>query len=129
MSTLSDLSPHETSAAVTRIGAVSYLNTKPLIYGLEDAIESRARLQLQIPSRLADDLHSGQLDIGLIPVVESFGHPDYRIVSNAVIACRGPVWSVRIFFRCEPEQVRTLARHGVANKCRTFKSFISLAIW
>ncbi len=92
-----------------RIGAVSYLNTKPLIFGLEALIGSRDVLSLALPSLLATDLATGAIDIGLIPVVEYFQHPEFQIVSNAVIACRGPVWSVRIFFRCEPSQVKTLA--------------------
>ena len=92
-----------------RIGAVSYLNSKPLIFGLNKALGGDAELTLALPSELATELASGAIDIGLIPVVEYFQHSEFQIVSNAVIACRGPVWSVRVFFRCEPSQVRTLA--------------------
>ena len=93
----------------SRIGAVSYLNTKPLIFGLEKSIGARNDLSLELPSRLAINLASGAIDIGLIPVVEYFQHPEFRIASDAVIGCRGPVWSVRIFFRCDPRNVKTLA--------------------
>lgn len=93
----------------TRVGAVSYLNTKPLIFGLENVLNSDDSLCLALPSKLAADLAAGEIDIGLIPVVEYFQHPEFEIVSNAVIACKGPVWSVRVFFRCEPSEVRTLA--------------------
>ena len=99
----------ESSSEPVRIGAVSYLNTKPLIFGLEKAMGVHDVLSLELPSRLAADLASGVIDIGLIPVVEYFQHPEFAIVSDAVIACRGPVWSVRIFFRCDPSQVKTLA--------------------
>ena len=92
-----------------RLGAVSYLNSKPLIFGLEALLGSRDVLSLALPSLLATDLAAGAIDIGLIPVVEYFQHPEFQIVSDAVIACRGPVWSVRIFFRCDPSQVKTLA--------------------
>ncbi len=94
---------------VVRIGAVSYLNSKPLIHGLADSLGESALLSLAVPSQLAADLNSQSIDIGLIPVVEYFQNPEFRIVSNAAIACRGPVWSVRIFFRCDPSQVKTLA--------------------
>lgn len=94
---------------LVRIGAVSYLNTKPLIFGLEQFLGEQDKLSLALPSQLATELSSGDIDIGLIPVVEYFQHPEFRIVSDAVIACRGPVWSVRVFFRCVPSQVKTLA--------------------
>ncbi|MFN7730721.1 MAG: menaquinone biosynthetic enzyme MqnA/MqnD family protein [Pirellula sp.] len=104
-------SPQSQASATTRIGAVAYLNTKPLIYGLEERLVGvDGSLQLELPSRLADRLEAGSLDVALIPVVEYFQHLDrYRPVSDAVIACCGPVWSVRILFRKAPELVRTLA--------------------
>ena len=99
-----------TPADTLRIGAVAYLNTKPLIYGLESAVAEFGSLQLALPSRLATALHRGDLDVGLIPVVEYLRHrSEYSIVSNAAIACRGPVWSVRVLFRKEPRDVRTLS--------------------
>lgn len=93
-----------------RIGAVAYLNTKPLIYGLRDRLEGLGSIGLALPSRLAAELQMGNLDVGLIPVVEYLRNRSrYRIVSNAAIACFGPVWSVRILFRKDPYDVRTLA--------------------
>ena len=96
-----------------KIGAVQYLNTRPLIYGLSND------LFFDLPSRLADRLASGDLDIALIPTIELFhglGRADraaatagYRVISQACIACRGPVMSVRLFFRTRPERVRSLA--------------------
>ena len=101
--------PSDRKYAPVRIGAVSYLNTKPLIYGLENAIGEHDELRLALPSELASELESGAIDIGLIPVVEYFQHPEFQLVSDAVIACQGPVWSVRVFFRCEPSEVKILA--------------------
>ena len=105
----SQVYPLENKSGPVRIGAVSYLNSKPLIFGLNEALGEHDDLILALPSELATELASGAIDIGLIPVVEYFQHPEFQIVSNAVIACRGPVWSVRVFFRCEPSQVKTLA--------------------
>lgn len=89
-----------------RIGAVQYLNTKPLIHGLAGG---DLDISFDLPSRLADQLAAGHLDIGLIPVIEVFRNPEYRIVSDACIACRGPVMSVKLLFRTTPDRVRTLA--------------------
>jgi chorismate dehydratase len=98
----------ETQGALVRIGAVSYLNTKPLVYGLA-ADHPEFSLEFDLPSRLADRLRRGEFDIALIPSIEYFQHADYRIVSDACIGCRGPVLSVKVVFRCPPSEVRTLA--------------------
>src|SRR4029453_14916808 len=91
-----------------RIGAVSYLNTKPLIYGLGQ-LAPQHELLLDLPSRLADDLAAGRLDVALIPSVEFFQNPDYTIISDARIACRGPVHSVKLFSRVPVRSIESLA--------------------
>ncbi len=91
-----------------RIGAVSYLNSKPLIEGLARALP-QAELILDVPSRLADELQRGHLDVALIPSVEAFSDPDYVIVSDACVATHGPVMSVKLYSRCHPGEIRTLA--------------------
>lgn len=91
-----------------RIGAVSYLNTKPLVYGLA-SLAPQHELVFDLPSRLADQLAAGQLDVALIPSVEYFQNPDYQIISDACIGCRGPVRSVKLLSRVPAAQIRTLA--------------------
>ncbi len=94
-----------------RIGAVSYLNSRPLIHGLAERLQGVGQLVTDLPSRLAQMLADGQLDVALIPSAEYLrGLPHgYQLVSNAVVACRGPVWSVRLLSRCPVSQIRTLA--------------------
>ncbi len=96
------------AAPPVRIGAVSYLNSKPLIEGLSE-FAPQADLVLDYPSCLADELAAGRLDVALIPSVESFGDPYYEIISDACVASRGPVLSVKLYFRTHPGAVRTLA--------------------
>jgi chorismate dehydratase len=91
-----------------RIGAVNYLNTKPLVYGLTNLLPT-ARVTFDLPSRLADALDQGLLDVALVPSIELVRHPDWTVVSDACIACRGPVLSVKLLFRTPPAEVRTLA--------------------
>lgn len=91
-----------------RIGAVSYLNTKPLVYRLAE-LAPEHQLVLDLPSRLAVQLAAGELDVALIPSVEYFLDPRYTIVSDACIACRGPVRSVKLFSRVPLTNIRTLA--------------------
>lgn len=97
------------AARGTRLGAVEYLNTKPLIYGLDKRLGADSSLELALPSRLADGLRREVLDIALLPIVEYLRNREtYRLISNAGIACRGPVWSVRILFRVPPSEARSL---------------------
>ena len=91
-----------------RVGAVSYLNTRPLVYRLEE-LAPQIALRMDVPSRLADDLAADRLDVALIPSIEYFHDSAYRTVSDACIGCRGPVLSVKLFFRVEPRTVKTLA--------------------
>ena len=92
-----------------RFGAVSYLNTKPLICGLRERLSGIGELSLNLPSRLAQDLAAERLDVALIPSIEYFRGNDYSIVSDAAIACRGPVWSVRLLSRVPTSQIKRLA--------------------
>lgn len=104
-----ELNSDSRQTRTTRVGAVAYLNTKPLIYGLDDRLKGYGSLHLELPSRLATQMHQGKLDVGLIPVVEYLrNRSEYRLISDAGIACQGPVWSVRVLFRVPPEQVKTL---------------------
>ena len=111
---------------VLRIGAVSYLNTKPLIYSLADRLAGMGQLTLDLPSRLAADLKAGELDVALIPSVEFFRNRDYQIVSDAAIACRGPVWSVRLLSRVPVEQIRSLA---LDEGSRTSAAMVQTLLW
>lgn len=91
-----------------RIGAVTYLNTVPLVRGLREEL-TNAELLFDYPSRLADELAAGRLDVALAPCIEMARHPEWSIVSNACIGCRGPVLSVKVLFRRPPAEVKTLA--------------------
>lgn len=94
-------------SGLLRVGAVSYLNSKPLIANLERS--PHCQLSLDYPSRLADDLADGLLDVALIPSVECLRHPEYIVVSDACVATRGAVLSVKLYSRVPPGEIRTLA--------------------
>ncbi len=91
-----------------RIGAVNYLNTKPLICDL-DELAPDAELVLDVPSRLADLLAAGELDVALIPAIEYFRAGFYSVVPGVAIATRGPVLSVTLFSRKPWEHIRRVA--------------------
>lgn len=92
-----------------RIGAVNYLNTKPLIYGFEQGLlQEKATLVLDYPAQLAQQLINGQIDIGLVPVAAIPRLPQHYLVGNHCISCYGEVASVCLFSQVPIEQVTTV---------------------
>ncbi len=91
-----------------RVGAVTYLNARPLVFSLP-GLAPQAKIIIDLPSRLADALAAGRLDVAMIPSIESARGSGYSIVSDACIACNGAVRSVKLFGRVPVERVRTLA--------------------
>ncbi|MBY0494407.1 MAG: menaquinone biosynthesis protein [Cyanobacteria bacterium] len=90
-----------------RLGAVSYLNTKPLVYGL-DAHPDQFDVRFDVPSKCAELLHEGRVDLGLIPAIEYLrGH--YTIVPDISIASDGAVATVAVFTRKPIRDVQTIA--------------------
>lgn len=96
--------------APVRVGAVSYLNAKPLYYRL-DEFAPHVDLSMDIPSRLAERLAEGTLDVALIPSVEYYrgAARGYRILPGFAIAARGAVRSVKLFSRVPFERIERLA--------------------
>lgn len=81
-----------------KVTAVSYLNTKPLLYGLvHHPVFEKIELQTDIPSVCADRLISDQVDFALIPVatIPKIDRP--HIISNYCIGSEGSVKTVCIY--------------------------------
>lgn len=81
-----------------RIGIVNYMNTLPLLYGMtRHAIKEQIELVGDYPSRLAEMLKNGEIDIGLIPVAAIPDLPEYHICGEYCIATEGEIASVALF--------------------------------
>ena len=90
-----------------RLGAVGYLNARPLVYGLEHA--PRFSLRYDVPSECARLLHEGAVDVGLIPSIEYLRGGPYRIVPDLAIVSNGPVASVALYTTKPMSGVRSIA--------------------
>ena len=107
-----------------RLGAVGYLNARPLVFGLDSS--PRFTLRFDVPSRCAELLHQGAIDVGLIPSIEYLrgpaeagpyreaepgrdDHAGYRIVPGLAIASHGPVASVALYLTRPIADVRSIA--------------------
>ena len=91
----------------TRIGSVSFLNAKPLLYGLDDLGD--VDLTLDVPSRLLDGLTDHRFDVALLPVIDYQRMAGLRILTAGGIGCDGPTLTVRIFSRTPISDIHTLA--------------------
>lgn len=98
-----------------RVAAVSFLNSKPLLAGLDAEVE----LYLDIPSRLAAGLADGSFDVALLPVADIATISGARVVTwpgtgnegevqAGGIACDGPTLTVRIFADRPLDRLTTL---------------------
>jgi chorismate dehydratase len=90
-----------------RLGAVGYLNARPLVCGLER--NARYAVRYDIPSECARLLHAGETDLGLIPSIEYLRGGIYNIVPDVSISSRGPVASVAIYTTRPMREVRSIA--------------------
>ena len=95
--------------SVVRLGAVDYLNARPLVHGL-DRRPDLFRIRYDVPSRCAALLHAGEIDAGIIPSIEyQRGPVDYRIVPDLGVISDGPVGSVAVFTRVPVREIRRMA--------------------
>lgn len=100
--------------SVVRLGAVEYLNARPLAFRLDRC--PRFDVRFDWPSRCAALLHDGVVDLGLIPSIEYLRAPAsargpqaYRIVPDLAVTSRGAVASVAIFTTKPIRDVRSIA--------------------
>ena len=89
-----------------RLGAVSFLNAAPLVHGLDR--DPAFALTSDLPSRVAEQLHAGEIDLGLVPSIE-YARGDYAIVPGLAIGGRGAVRSVNLYHRRPLAEVRRVA--------------------
>lgn len=90
-----------------RLGAVSYLNVRPLVYGLDRT--PNISLRFDVPSVCAQRLAAGEIDLGMVPSITYLDRPGDRIVPGVCIGSDGPVASVALFSRVPLKDIRTLA--------------------
>lgn len=92
-----------------RISAVSYLNTKPLLYGLLNSpLANQIDLSLDIPSECARKLKAGEVDLSLSPVAILPELGEYQLVSDYCIGTEGAVKTVNIYGHVPLEEMESI---------------------
>ena len=92
-----------------RVGAVNYLNTKPLIYGFENGeMKDEVDLVLAYPSKIATMLANDEIDVGLVPVAVIPKLNEHYIISDYCIGSDGEVGSVCLFSEVPLEKIENI---------------------
>jgi len=92
-----------------RISAVSYINAKPFVYGIEKSgFLKNYSLSLDIPSVCAEKLLKGKVDIGLAPVSIILNLKKYFIFPDFCIGADGPVSSVMLYSDVPLKEIKSI---------------------
>jgi cyclic dehypoxanthinyl futalosine synthase len=111
-----------------RLSAVSFLNTRPITYGIERGLVGRDRFDISfdLPSRCAAAVKNGEADLGLMPIA-SYGasETDLCIVPGIAIASRGPVRTVMLMGNVPREEMTSVVLDGAS---RTSQLLVQLLL-
>lgn len=107
-----------------RIGAISFLNAKPIFYGLElNGGGQFVTLDTHLPAENVQYLRDGELDVGLIPSIEYARNDDLYLVPGVAIGSDGPVASVKLFSKVPVERIKSIA---VDERSRTSTTMLKI---
>src|SRR5204862_4318743 len=86
-----------------------YLNTRPLIYGLErPPVSELIELKGDYPSKIADMLLTNEIDVGLVPVAVITQLPSCHIVGDHCIGAEGEIASVALFSEVPMDEIKKI---------------------
>jgi chorismate dehydratase len=90
-----------------KVGIVNYLNTRPLLYGLERLpVKEKIALRGDHPARIAELLLTDEIDLGLVPVAVLKKIPGYHIVGDHCIGTEGEIASVALFSEVPVQEIK-----------------------
>ena len=116
--------------AKLRIGSVDYLNARPLVWGLERGLGAeRLELSHHVPAEVSRRLAAGELDVGLLPVIELARIPGLEIVPGLGITTRGPARSVLLVARRPLESIATLALDPESRTSNVLARVLLADVW
>ncbi|PYV45342.1 MAG: hypothetical protein DMG06_02740 [Acidobacteria bacterium] len=93
-----------------KLSIVYYLNSLPLSWGfIRGPQRELFELDFSPPSRCADLLAEGKVDVGLIPTIEYQRIPDLKIIPGLAVASKFRVKSVLLISKVPAQNIKTLA--------------------
>ena len=92
-----------------KVAAVSYLNTKPLLYGFRNhPVMEMMELSMDYPAKIAQQLIDGEVDVALVPVAIIPKLKEYHIIADYCIGAEGPVASVCLFSEVPLNEIKRI---------------------
>ena len=91
-----------------RLSVISYLNTKPFLYGINNSefIKENSEIEMDFPSACAEKVMSGKTDIGIVPVALLSKLEKYRIISDYCISTDRKMPSVLLSSQVPLEKIK-----------------------
>ncbi|MFN0274605.1 MAG: menaquinone biosynthetic enzyme MqnA/MqnD family protein [Chitinophagales bacterium] len=91
------------------ISLVSYLNTKPFLYGIQHSdFGATCDLQLDVPSESGRKILQNEVDIALAPVAVLHTLPNAKIITEYCIGATKKVQTVSLFSNVPIEKIQTI---------------------
>ncbi len=133
MSTLKNHIIREQKTAMTNpinISVVSYLNSKPFLYGLQQyKLQANVSISLDSPAICAQKVLTGKTDIGLIPVAVIPLLKEHHIISNYCIGAKGKVGSVMLYSEVPLNEIKTVLLDYQSRTSVTLVKVLAKHLW
>lgn len=116
---------------VVSISAISYTNTKPFVWGLQNdpAIAGRIKLEFDPPALCAQKLIARQVDLGIVPVAALPQIPSLNILSDYCIGADGAVNSVFLFSKVPLAEIKTVLLDKQSRSSNDLARVLELHFW
>src|SRR5215471_8837283 len=99
-----------------KLGCVPYINALPLTHFLD---RSDFEIVTRPPARLFELLQKGEVEAALLPIVNYLEDFNLRLIPELAIAARGPVKSVKLFFKDPSQSIENLRYVLLDSESRT----------
>jgi cyclic dehypoxanthinyl futalosine synthase len=112
-----------------RLAAVSFLNARPITYGLERGLgEDKFTLDFDLPSRCAERLAAGEVDLALLPTAsyrDLEASIDLRAVAGVAISSFGDVRTVVLVGEVPWQEMTEIALDGASRSSAALVRLLS----
>ena len=113
-----------------RISVVQYLNTAPLVWGFTHGLlEGKYDLSFTVPSRCAEALRAGDVDIAIIPAIEYQRIDDLVILPDLAIASKRRVRSLLLISKVPIAQARSIALDRSSRSTQALTKILCARHW